>query len=186
MPGTIHKDKLVDHLDRIESDRKKLFAELDDLSQEKLHFRRSPDKWTILQILDHLMTSEKLSLVYIKRKTSSGNSIERSGFLSRFRIFTLKLAFFLPFKYKAPKISDSTGKNPNYKELKMEWQGVRSEMKELIRKLDENTLKGQIFKHPILGMLNMKQTLQFFDIHFNHHKKQIENRIELTLHDLKN
>jgi len=32
----------------------------------------------------------------------------------------------------------------------------------------------------------MKQTLQFFDIHFNHHKKQIENIIELTVHDLKN
>lgn len=177
---------MTDHLDRIESDRIKLFAELDDLSQEQLHFRRSPDKWTILQILDHLMTSEKLSVVYIKRKTSSDKSIERSGLRSSFRIFALKLAFILPFKYKAPKISDSTGKNPNYKKLKTEWQGVRSELKELILKLDENTLKGQIFKHPIVGMLNMKQTLQFYDIHFNHHKKQIENTIELTLHDLKN
>ncbi|NBC05295.1 MAG: DUF1569 domain-containing protein [Bacteroidetes bacterium] len=186
MPGTTHKDKLIDHLDRIESDQSNLFSELDNLSQEQLHFRKSPDKWNILQILDHLMTSEKLSVVYIKRKTGSSKSIERSGFLSKFRIFVLKLAFILPFKYKAPKVSDSTGKDPNYKELKTEWREVRRELKELILKLDESTLKSQIFKHPIVGLLNMKQTLQFFDIHFNHHKKQVEKIIELTLFDIKN
>jgi len=163
---------LIDHLDRIESDRINLFSELDKLSQEQLHFRKAPDKWNILQILDHLMTSEKLSVVYIKRKTSSGKSIERSGFRSRFRIFALKLAFILPIKYKAPKISDSTGKNPDYKELKSEWEEVRSDLKELIQKLDEKTLKSEIFKHPRVGLLNMEQTLEFLETHFTHHKKQ--------------
>lgn len=183
MPSKTHKDKLINQFDQIESAREDLFTDLDLLSQEQLHFRRSPGKWTILQILDHIMTSEKLSVVYIKRKTSSGKSIERSGLRSRFRIFTLKLALNLPLKYKAPKISDSTGKNPDYKELKTEWLEVRSELKELILTLDESTLMSQIFKHPIVGLLNMKQTLEFFEIHFVHHRKQIEEIIEITSSD---
>ncbi|MDZ7721139.1 MAG: DinB family protein [Balneolaceae bacterium] len=173
MPGTTHKDKLKDHLDQIESDRNNLFSELDNLSQEQLQFRKSPDKWTILQILDHLKTSEKLSVVYIKRKSGSGDKFRKSGFRSKFRLFALKLAFVLPFKYKAPKISDATGKDPDYKELKSDWENVRRDLKELIQNLDESTLKSEIYKHPRIGMLNMQQTLGFFETHFKHHQKQI-------------
>jgi hypothetical protein len=186
MPATTHKDKLIIHFDRIEYDRANLISQLDDLSQEQLHFRRSPEKWTILQILDHLITSEKLSVKYIKRITSTPENLERSGFQSKFRIFALKLALILPFKYKAPKISDATGKDPEYEKLKLEWEQIRKDLRKQINSLDKSILKGEILKHPIVGMLNMKQTLQFFDIHFNHHKKQIENIIQLTLSESKN
>ena len=157
MPGKIHKDKLINHHDRIESARKDLFSDLESLTDE----------------LDHLVTAEKLSVKYIKRKTRTPENVERSGFRSKIRIFALKLALILPFKYKAPKISDSTGKNPEYKKLKSGWEEIRQDLREEIKSLDESMLEGEILKHPIVGMLNMKQTLKFFDIHFHHHRKQV-------------
>lgn len=175
MSRSVLKDELINQLDRVEFDRKNLCSDLDSLTISQLQFQKGAEKWNILQILDHVMTSEKLTVLYIKRKTGSAENIVNSGFRSKFRIFALKLAFILPFKYKAPKMSDSTGKNPNYEDLKSEWQEVRDNLKELIQKMDESTLKSEIFKHPIVGMLNMKQTLEFFEIHFNHHRKQIND-----------
>lgn len=181
MSESVYKNKLIDHLDRIESAREDLFSDLDALSETQLHFRKSPEKWNILQILDHLMISEKLTVVYIKRKTSSGKEFEKSGVQTKFRILVLKLAFVLPFKYKAPKVADTTGKDPDFEELTSGWKQIRKDTRELIQNLDDDTLKCEIFKHPIVGMLNMKQTLKFFEIHFNHHKKQI---FELINHPL--
>lgn len=174
MPSTSLKDKLLEQFDRLETDRSDIFSELDTLSQKKLLFKSDPDKWNILQILDHLKTSEKLSVVYIKKKSGSGNDIEKSGFLAKFRLFALKIAFVLPFKYKAPKITDATGNDPDYEELKSDWNVIRNDLKKLIQSLDERTLKSEIFKHPRVGMLNMEQTLGFFETHFKHHQKQIE------------
>jgi hypothetical protein len=173
MPDSAHKEKLIGQLDRMESDRKDLFTKLDNLSEKQFHFRKDPEKRNILQIPDHLKTSEKLSVLYIKRKTGSGNKTAKSGFLSKFRLLSLKLAFILPIKFKAPKITDATGKDPDYKKLKSDWNEIRNDLKKLIQNLDESTLKSEIFKHTRVGMLNMEQAFEFIDTHFKHHQKQI-------------
>lgn len=123
------------------------------------------------------MTSEKLSLSYMKRKSNSDEKLPTSGFLSKLRMFALKLAFSLPFKYMAPRITNATGKKPEYEKLKSDWNTVRSELKMLIESLDEKTLKSEILKHPRVGMINMKKVLDFMQIHITHHRKQIDDII---------
>lgn len=171
------KQQCLEIFGSLEKQRTDLFSELVSLNDEQRNFSISSEKWNILQILLHLMIAEKLSLLYMKRKANSDEKLPTSGFLSKFRLLTLKLAFSLPFKYKSPRLTDATGKKPKYKKLKSDWDTVRSELKSLIEILDEKTLKSEILKHPRVGMINMKQALDFMQIHVAHHRKQIRGII---------
>lgn len=160
--------------DRIEKQRKEIFSKLDALTHEQLHYSPRAEKWNLLQIVLHLMTSEKLSVIYIKRRADSKEEVTKSGLMSKFRSFALKVGLTLPIKFTAPKMTDATGKEPDYKELKSDWQKVRSELDSLIKKLEVSTLKSEIFKHPVVGEMNMKQALEFMETHTAHHRKQIQ------------
>ncbi|MDX1642260.1 MAG: DinB family protein [Balneolaceae bacterium] len=173
MPDNRFRNQCFEIFNRLEDQRSEIFARLDTLTDEQLHHSLDPDKWNLLQIVLHVMTGEKLSVIYIKRKTGSNNDIPKSGILAKMRLFLLKVAFMSPFKFKAPKLTDATGKDPDYEKLKSDWKIVREDLKSLIKELDENTLKSELFKHPRVGMLNMKQTLEFMRTHLDHHYNQI-------------
>lgn len=174
MSDSEFKRKCLDLFDKMEDQQADIFADLDSLYDEQRHYSLEPEKWNSLQIALHLKTSEKLSLIYMKRKADSNEELTKSGFLSKIRLLVLRIAFNLPFKYKAPRITDSTGKTPKYENLKSDWKTVRSELKSLIQDLDEEILRSELLKHPRVGMINMKQALDFMLTHLVHHKKQIE------------
>ena len=122
------------------------------------------------------MSAEKFSVIYMKKKTSSGGELPSAGFMSWLRLVTLKIAFRLPYKFKAPSFIDATGKEPEYETLKFDWNNIRADLQDLIKNLDEQTLQGEIFKQPAVGRMNMKHALQFMLVHIAHHREQI-NRI---------
>lgn len=173
MPDNPFKNQCLEIFDRLEKQRNEIFVLFDPLTDEQLHFSLGPEKWNLLQIALHVMTGEKLSVIYIKRKTGSNNETPQSGLRAKVRLFLLKVAFILPFKFKAPKITDATGKDPDYEQLKSDWQKVREDLKFLIEELDDKRLKSELFKHPRVGMLNMKQALEFMSTHADHHIKQV-------------
>lgn len=177
MPNNYKQDCLKT-FEKLEKQRLEIYASIDSLNDEQRHYSIAQEKWNSLQVMLHLVTAEKLSLIYMKRKVNSEDELQNAGFKSWLRLLTLKLAFNLPFKYTAPKRTDATGMDPDYEDLKSDWKKVRSQLKYLIENLDEKVLKSEILKHPRVGMINMKQALDFMEIHVAHHQKQIESIID--------
>ena len=55
-----------------------------------------------------------------------------------------------------------------------QWGKSRKSFDELILELKEKKIDNKaIFKHGLLGRINLKLTLDFFDFHFKHHQKAI-------------
>lgn len=175
------RDECLDTLKRLEKLRLEIVTDLDSLSVNQRNFSESPDTWNPVQVAMHLVIAEQLSLKYIHRKVRSDEELQKAGFKSWLRMLTLKIAFNLPFKYTAPKRTDTTGKDPDFDTLKSDWKAVRSEYRFLVEDLDVEVLKSEILKHPRVGMINMKQTLDFMEIHASHHQKQIKGIIGRSL-----
>lgn len=174
MPENPFKNQCLKIFGRIEKQRKGIFLKIDALTDEQLHFSPKAEQWNLLQIVLHLVTSEKLSVIYMKIKANSDKEIPMSGLASKLRSLALKVGLMLPVKFTAPKMTDATGKDPDYHKLKSDWQKIRSELKSLIENLDDSTLESELFKHPVVGKLNMKQALKFMEMHTAHHRKQIQ------------
>jgi hypothetical protein len=171
------KKRTLTIFNRIEKQREKLLLLYDSLSTEQLQYRREPDTWNLLQILRHLITAEKQSFLYIKRKAARYKSAPEAGASAWFRHLLLRVALMLPVKYKAPEIADVKESVPDYEQMKLEWNEIRNEMREFIQSGDEELFTKALYRHPRAGLLNINQALEFIETHISHHQKQIQRII---------
>ena len=55
---------------------------------------------------------------------------------------------------------------------------AKKDFSKLILELNQKNLSEKaIFRHALMGRINLSLTLFFFELHFNHHLKQINKRI---------
>jgi hypothetical protein len=64
--------------------------------------------------------------------------------------------------------------------LNNNWIKSRKSFLSLIDDLDDSIIKKGIFNHRLIGRINLRMTLDFFDFHFNHHVKKI-NKISILI-----
>ena len=164
----------VTQLKELEQLRMDLVEKYDGYNTAQLTFQPDPAHWNLLQVLDHIVTSEKMSAIYMKRQLTAKKYPPAPGFKSTVRYIILKVALRLPFRYKAPSIVDATGKTPKLNDLKMSWEIIRGELKTIIETTDPELLELGIYKHPRAGLLDMAGALDFLARHIRHHQKQID------------
>lgn len=168
------KRKTEKAFNRLEKQRMNLLSHYRSLSDEQLCFNPGSDSWNLLQVMRHLVTAEKQSLIYIQRKISHPGIAPKAGAGSRFRSLLLKLALLLPIKFKAPKIADVEEAYPDFNEMVLEWDEVRNEYQQIISNNNAEILSKALYRHPRAGMLNIKQAIEFMEDHVAHHNKQVE------------
>lgn len=167
----------------------RLFNSLETQRHQLLHlangiadrFNDSPgnNKWSLQQILAHLVASEKLSVQYLEKKMQGINDAEDSGITEDLKMIVLKASQRLPLKFNAPQpIVDSTITYNSLEELKTDWDNTRSALRMLLEKINDDQLKRKIFKHVIVGKLNILQALQFLREHINHHLPQVKRLLK--------
>ncbi|MFU8813300.1 MAG: DinB family protein [Balneolaceae bacterium] len=174
------KKKAESTFHRLEQQRKGVMSLYDSLAAEQRTFQPEPGAWNLLQVMQHLVTAEKQSLTYIKRKMERRQDLSPAGAGARMRHLLLRIALFLPLKFKAPKIADVSDTAPDYAEMKQEWQAVREEMAQMISSADEEMLGKALYRHPRAGMLNLVQALEFFYTHIAHHQKQMRRILDAS------
>ena len=136
-------------------------------------------KWSIAQILTHLLTSERLSVVYMKKKALGIESLSDSGIMQYVLSTLLKISQRIPFRYKAPKaIIDNTPETLTLSELISSWEKSRENLKTFLETIDDKHIKRVIFKHPVGGRLDARQAMEFMYEHINHHLPQIKSLLK--------
>ncbi|TVQ67221.1 MAG: DinB family protein [Balneolaceae bacterium] len=149
------------------------------LSPRQQQFRSAPDGWNALQIMKHLITAEKQSMLLIHRTVSGKKEIPRAGAGSALRSFILKIALWSPIRFKAPKVAQVSEEAPELTQMVSEWDALFSEIEAFIEVQKDEILAGELYRHPRAGVMNMNQTLGFMQTHIRHHQKQL---IRLTCH----
>jgi len=169
------KTAIKEKVNRLEQKRLELMAELEILNEDKLNYKPAPGKWSIIQIVHHLIKSEQLSVIYIKRNITNKSGISKSSFRAKFNAFVLKWGLILPLKLKAPNNVSDVPDFDTFENAKSKWDKVRNSFVSVIESMADDLLSKDIFKHPIAGKMNLEGTIDFFDAHFKHHLKQIKS-----------
>ncbi len=167
-------EKTKQLFNRLEEQRNKLVESYNSLSPEQRAFKPQPDAWNLLQVMRHLVTAERQSLILMQRRITKRMELPKAGLGASIRYLILNLALYLPVKYKAPKIAEVKEEVPDFEKMKQEWADVRAKLKTLIDGTDQEILLSAVYIHPRAGRLNMNQALGFMIIHIDHHLKQIE------------
>ena len=165
---------MIEKLDRLDKELDKLFKFLSKYSNEEINLKPNLKKWSIGENMYHLWLSETSIEKYIRKKTSYPDTLVDVNPIARLKLSILYFIFFIGIKFKAPKILvDPIPRNIDLEELKKKWLESRKSFKTLIERLDEKDLNKGVLKHPLVGRINMKMTLDFLFYHFKNHKKII-------------
>ena len=152
-----------------------LLAEVSPLSSSTYYFRPGEGRWSISQILTHLVTSERLSLNYMKKKSQTPvEQLGTANLLDDVWFFVFGLSQQIPLRYKAPKIVLDNTPNPlSFGELVRQWDGLRLELADFLNTLESEKIQKKIYKHPIAGRLSVILALRFMVLHLKHHLPQV-------------
>ena len=169
------KEKLKKQFEVLREKREQLFKIVTSVDAALLDRPPAEGKWSILQILYHVKASEAGTLRYIDKKLSfSPEGLPNSSFLSGAKLLLLEMTLRSPVKFKAPKGLDVFPERLVLEEIKADWDRSDEGFLQLIDRLEEHQLGWQLFKHPIIGRLDMQQTIKFMISHFDHHARQIK------------
>jgi hypothetical protein len=166
------------YFEEIEGGRARLLSEVSRLSEAKFIQQGEGGKWSAAQILTHLLTSEQMSLRYMKKKSLGIDQLSNSGIYESIKTVVLKVSQRIPIKYKAPALLvEHTPSALSQADLVLRWNEFRLELKSFLEAIEAKNIRKKIYKHPVAGRLNVMQAMQFFQEHIHHHYPQIKKNI---------
>lgn len=166
--------QLKSYFDLLERERINLISQVLPLPSDKLN--HSPEgKWSINEIVAHLIASERLSLMYMQKKILGIAEAGNTGLWEEAKMLAIIISQRLPFKFKAPKVVKEHAPNStSIQQLNQDWEKVRMELKTLLEKIPDDLVNRKIYRHVYAGKLNAKHAVRFLREHVMHHIPQIK------------
>lgn len=166
--------------DEIELQRRQVLDSVGELTETQLNKAPQPGKWSIAEILSHVISAERLSVLYVQKKMLGVAEAADSGMWEEVKMGLLKISQRVPgIKFKAPqRLLESTMVYKNLSDIRLEWDRVRNEFKLLLEKIPEQYVRRKIYRHVRAGYLNPKHAILFFREHLIHHQPQIRRLLK--------
>ncbi|MEO0468377.1 MAG: DinB family protein [Bacteroidota bacterium] len=165
--------KLQNGFDSMEQKRRALFAQMEKLSPQERNLSPREGKWSAMEIMKHLVESEGLSQAYIQKKLKYRTRIPKTGLVHALRTRFGLMYMRGSIKMKAPSYLGKMSEPIDLPMLQEKWDHSRAELKEILEDFPEELMQNAVLKHPLGGRINILQTMQFLEAHFDRHNKQI-------------
>jgi uncharacterized damage-inducible protein DinB len=165
--------KLEDKYLSLEESRNKLLNELKGLDDTQLNACLIEGKWSIGQIVAHLVQVEQLTYSYIRKKLDQEEGLRNTTLKNTINSTLLRLALKSGMKFKAPQVIAELPQIVSIPELWSQWNDLRYTLEDMLTEMPPALIDKCVFRHPFAGMLTIGQTLTFIQDHFNHHLPQV-------------
>lgn len=152
--------------------RNRLRATVAGLSEEQRRFRPAPDRWSIVDCIEHLTVVEKFTLARTQRllQEAPANTPETQG---KDDVILTRVPGRAQ-RVKGPEAVLPTGRWPDFEELMRQFETARQQTIDFARDTQAGLLRERHFPHPFLGPLDCQQWLLFLGAHCERHVRQME------------
>jgi len=149
--------------DKLDEKLARLLKRLQKYSDDDLNWKPSPEQWSVMQVLQHLMLAEGYAHQYIQKKLSFNPQLKKNGLVTAMRTMAVRVMMTTPFKFKAPEaVNEQLPERSSFWDIAKQWKQQRIDFKSYLNELPEDILKREIYKHPFAGRLGLKGMLVFF------------------------
>lgn len=164
------------------SELEKLKSEAEEIlrrfSDEELNSFPAEGKWSAIQHFAHILSSETLSLMYMKKKIQGVAEAGKSGLSERLRSGILRFAMKTPLKFKAPPVLGVPASFIEKNEFLGKWNALRHDYREFLEQISGDAAESRIYKHPVMGRMNLLQALDFLYAHLDRHLKSAKKILQ--------
>ncbi|NYF91570.1 DinB family protein [Tunturiibacter empetritectus] len=165
----------------IEQQKRELIDELSHWASERLAFRPTSNEWSALQMVDHLIRTEREILLVTY---SNEHQLHRIGLIDHLRTRFLEGLFRSDRKVKVPSTASVVlpGIDVQLPILTAEWLEVRAKLAQNVDRLLAGPHGMALFHHPVGGWMSMQAVLNFLSVHLVHHRFQLQRLRAASVH----
>ena len=174
------RTKLQRQLNDLRRAHQNLRNEISSLSEEGLSFRPGGDRWSVLEVLQHLYLSESLSLRYIQKKSQAPDRLTPPSIKSRFQEWAIVPFLKYAPKYKAPTLVSRDGfrEDFTYGEAIKTFDRIHDDFESCFTDFPDKVINNNVYRHPFMGRVRLNGMMRFHIHHLGRHRKQIHNNIK--------
>ncbi|HNM32084.1 MAG TPA: DinB family protein [Chitinophagales bacterium] len=166
--------KLSDKYREIEIVKNRFLKKAEGLSNAQLNKIPTDGGWSAAQVLYHCGMAERETINNIVKNLQAHPTKIKENLRSKINGSLLMVFLRLPLKFKAPKIVSTVPENISFDSLKNDYDKSTDDFKKLLQDFPNELRDKLIFKHPIVGLLTIEQTVGFLAEHYLHHEKQLD------------
>jgi hypothetical protein len=162
---------LEERLQAFDAARRALLDELDALDTAVLAAHPLPEKWSILEIVEHVVLAERA--VFKGMPDPSQLEAGRRGFgnHARYLLVTFILKAGIPVRAPSRRMLPQGGRS--LAELRSLWDESQAWLRSVLDHLGSAGLESAVFEHPIAGPLTVEQSVRMVKVHLDGHVRQI-------------
>ena len=157
-----HKAIALRALERCNGQLDEIFYRLEQVDEQLMNQKISNEVWSVVQIFNHLLEGEVLSLRYLKYKLSEHAQFEKETFKTKAKYSLAMIFYTFPVKFKAPKNLNNPSNDQSLEEIKQLFIDTRTEMRAFIEARDNGFFVLASSKHPLIGRITLAKMIRFF------------------------
>ena len=167
-------NNLLNKQQGIEEIKTRFLKKVEGLSDAQLNKIPADGGWSAAQVLYHCGMAENETIKNILKNQQAHPTKLKENLRSKINGSLLMVFLKLPLKFKAPKIVSSVPENISLDSLKSDYDKNTVSFKQLLQNFPNELMGKLIFKHPIVGLLTIEQTVGFLAEHYLHHERQMD------------
>ncbi|WP_242057587.1 DinB family protein [Halobacillus yeomjeoni] len=151
----------------IDEKRKEIIEFTEKLSEEEAHQKPAEEKWSILEILEHLYLMEEMVVYRMKQSLKQGDLQQATEKPVHKTVDRTR-------KVEAPESVQPKGEFESLEEAMDRLEKTREATMFLIHNKDKEVLQNRIYPHPSFGDMNLEQWVEFIGWHELRHLEQMK------------
>ncbi len=162
---------LIERLQSFDARRNALLDEMEALEPETLTARPLAGKWTILEIVEHLVLAERVVFQGLPDPAQLKARKPRPGQRVRHFLVLFVLRTGIPVGVASPAMIPEGGRS--LAELRRLWDENQAWLRGCAESLGPARFREAVLKHPIAGPITLRQAAVMSRIHLERHIGQI-------------
>jgi len=150
-----------------------LLSAVSGLSDAQIKFKASPERWSILECVEHIVNAETLLFQRIMASVKEPINPEKRSEIKFTDEQLINVILDRSAKVKAPEIIKPTGKYTTLQDALNAFNAQRNQTIEYMKTTSDD-LRGRVAQHPVLGMIDDYQWILLAGAHQKRHTLQIE------------
>lgn len=160
---------------RIEELRRALLADVASVPDAQRRRRPSPDAWSMLEIVEHLVLAERVVLG--PSEQWRGRASAPRTWRDRVRYHMVRFVLQRRIKVATPSERMRPAGRTSFEKLRTVWAAQQDALRTFVETLDAAGARRAIFHHPIAGPLTPPQALHLLEAHLGGHAAQVRRML---------
>jgi hypothetical protein len=171
-------ERLQQSLRALDERRRALLDEVEALSAERLTAKPLSGKWSILEIVEHLVLAERDVLQNLPEASQLVERPRRLQARVSYPLVMFVLKHGIPAKVPSPRMVP-TG-SASLAALRRQWDENHQWLRAYVDGLARDDFGKAVFAHPIAGPLTVEQAIRMDLVHLETHTRAIRRLVALT------